>query len=106
MSYFALFILTVLLLSASRSSAAEHKILQKEMAFSVKEISIKVGDSINFINADIGTHNVYLSSDVFQFDLQAQPPGSSKTVQFTKPGMFELRCAMHPRMKLKVIVTP
>jgi plastocyanin len=86
--------------------AADHKIIQKEMAFHPNELSIKVGDNIHFINADIGTHNAYVSSDTFQFDLQAQQPGNSKSVTFTRPGVFEVRCAMHPRMKLKVTVTP
>jgi plastocyanin len=96
-------ILIVLLLAASSAAAAEFKIIQKNMEFSVKETTIKVGDTLNFINADIGTHS---SSEIFSFDLEAQQPGSSKSVQFTKTGVFELRCAMHPRMRLKVTVTP
>ena len=106
MSLLTLFVSAAILSVACSVSAADHKVIQKEMEFHPKELSIKIGDSINFVNADIGTHNAYVSSGTFQFDLQAQPPGSSKTVQFTREGIFEIRCAMHPRMKLKVTVAP
>ena len=40
-------------------SAKEHTVDQKDKQFSVKEISLKVGDSIIFRNSDPFFHNVY-----------------------------------------------
>jgi|RhiMetdeSRZDD1v2_1073273.scaffolds.fasta_scaffold32145_5 plastocyanin len=95
-----------LLLAATAAPAAEHKVTQKNMEFSNKEISIKVGDTIHFVNTDNVTHNVFSASDTFQFDAQMQEPGQTTAVRFTKAGVFEIRCAMHPKMKLKVTATP
>jgi plastocyanin len=102
---FALGTLAVLL-AVSAAPAAEHKITQKNVEFSHKEIGVKLGDTIYFVNTDNVTHNVFSVSDTFQFDAQMQEPGQTTVVRFTKAGVFEIRCAMHPRMKLKVIVTP
>ena len=106
MSKFFSFIVATLLMAIEPAGAAEHKISQKNMEISAKEMTIKVGDTINFVNADNTTHNVYSASENFQFDSQMQEPGQASGVRFTKAGVFEIRCAIHPKMKLKVTVTP
>ena len=40
-----------------------------------------------------------------EFDLRRQAPGSSSTVPFAKAGQGEVRCSIHPKMKLIVTVT-
>ena len=101
-----LLILITVLLASVPTFAAEHKIAQKDMEFSRKEITITVGDTIVFVNTDTATHNVFSASENFHFDSQMQEPGKSSAVQFSKAGSFDIRCAMHPKMKLKVTVVP
>jgi len=90
---------------AASSAAAEGVIVsQKDKAFSEKEVTIKAGDSITFVNEDTVTHNTYSRSKGNKFDSGAQAPDSSMTQTFSAPGKVKVRCAIHPRMKLTVHV--
>ena len=33
------------------------------------------------------------------------PPGESRDIVFTRPGVYAIRCAIHPQMKLTVEVS-
>jgi len=83
--------------------AADHTISQKGREFSESKITVKVGDSITFVNDDDITHNVH-SAGGADFDLGAQKPGDKTSYTFDKAGTFKIRCAIHPKMKLKVTV--
>ncbi len=91
-------------LLASAALAEEVVISQKGKAFSEKKITLKVGDTISFVNDDDITHNVYSRSKGQKFDIGAQRPGTTVPHQFTAPGKVKVRCAIHPRMKLTVKV--
>ncbi len=93
-----------LLVIAGGTCAAEHVVEQKNKAFSASSITIKVGDSVNFRNADPFNHNIFSLSDTKSFDLGSYPQGQSKKVDFDKPGSVEIECAIHPEMKMKVEV--
>lgn len=88
----------------SGTFAAEHVVTQKSKAFSAKKLSLKVGDSIKFVNEDPFSHNVFSLSDAKSFDLGSYGQGGSKSVVFDKPGTVEIECAVHPDMKLLVEV--
>jgi plastocyanin len=84
--------------------AAEHVVLQKDRTFSETELTIKPGDKIVFKNADEVTHNVFSSTKGMEFDIKRQEPGEATPITFDKEGTLEVRCAIHPRMKLMVNV--
>jgi plastocyanin len=84
--------------------AADYMVVQKDRAFSVTELTVKPGDSIVFKNADDVTHNVFSISEGMQFDIRRQAPGASSSIPFPKEGVAEVRCAIHPKMKLIVTV--
>lgn len=84
--------------------AAEHDIVQKDRAFSQTELTIKAGDSIIFRNQDEVAHNVFSVSPGMEFDIRRQAPGASSSISFRKPGVAEIRCSIHPKMKLIVTV--
>jgi len=84
--------------------AADHIIDQKNKAFSARQITIKPGDTITFKNSDDIKHNVYSASPNMKMDIGRQAPGESTKVLFPNPGVIEIRCAIHPRMKLTVTV--
>ncbi len=96
--------LTLTLLSATAFSA-EYLIEQKDKKFTKKELKLKVGDVIEFKNADPFNHNVFSLSDAQTFDLGSYPQGQSKKVTFTQAGKVEVECAIHPEMKLNVEVS-
>jgi plastocyanin len=85
--------------------AAEHVVGQKGKAFSVKKLSVKVGDAVKFVNEDPFSHNVFSLSDAKSFDLGSCGQGSAKTIVFDKAGTVEVECAVHPDMKVIIEVT-
>jgi plastocyanin len=93
-----------LLACAGGAFAAEHVVAQKGKAFSVKKLSVKLGDSVKFVNEDPFSHNVFSLSDAKSFDLGSYGQGVSKSIVFDKAGSVEVECAVHPDMKLIVEV--
>ena len=89
---------------ATAVQAADHEVVQKDRNFSQMEITVKPGDTVSFKNADDVTHNVFSMSPGMEFDLRRQAPGASSTVPFPKEGTAEVRCSIHPKMKLIVTV--
>ncbi len=68
--------------------------------YSFSELKIKAGDTVQFVNSDSVKHNVFLE-DTFNF---VQPPGAKDKQQFKKAGSYNVRCAIHPKMKIKINV--
>jgi plastocyanin len=85
-------------------ASTEHVVNQQNKEFSVTEITIKPGDKIVFKNADEVTHNVFSNSKFNPFNIKVQQPGGSSTVELKDEGTTEVRCAIHPKMKLLVTV--
>lgn len=85
--------------------AEEFAVGQKNKAFTVSKLKIKVGDSVNFRNDDSFFHNVFSLSDTQSFDLGSFPQGQAKKVTFKKEGMVDVECAIHPEMKMVIEVT-
>lgn len=85
--------------------AAEIAVVQKDKQFDKKEVTIDVGDTINFKNdeKDI-THNVFSLGPKNTFELKTQAPGKASAVTFKEEGETDVECAIHPGMKLKVKV--
>jgi len=98
----SLLIITLLLISNS-IYAESFSIIQKNKAFSQKNLTISKGDEIVFINHDPLFHNIY-SLDVEPFDLGAVPYKGIQKHTFNKTGKYAIECAIHPFMTLKVNV--
>jgi plastocyanin len=91
-------------LVSSTTFAAEVEVGQKDKQFTKKSVTIKSGDSVKFTNQDPFFHNVFSLSDLKTFDLGSYPKGQSKSVKFEKAGTYDVECAIHPNMKMKVKV--
>lgn len=92
------------LLPALAGEPGQHTVNQKDKEFSQTEITVKPGEKIVFQNDDSVTHNVFSNSKINPFNIKIQQPGNSSTVQFDSEGVTEVRCAIHPKMKLLVTV--
>lgn len=88
--------------AASVASAAEILVSQRNRAFSVREITLQRGDELWFVNDDYYGHNVY--SEGAGFDIGLQEPGERRFVAFDEAGRFLVRCHIHPKMRLTVVV--
>ena len=51
------------------AAAADLKIVQKNRAFSARQLTIKAGDQVTFVNDDTVNHNVYSETKGFEFDV-------------------------------------
>jgi len=83
---------------------AEFEVGQVNKAFEVTELKIKAGDTVSFKNNDTFAHNIFSLSDVKSFDLGSYQQGQVRKVVFDKPGLVEIECALHPSMKMTILV--
>ncbi len=70
-------------------------------AFSPSELTISVGTTVKWTNADGVPHTVTSAGN---FDSGTIQPGKSFSFTFSKAGSFDYSCSIHPQMKGKVIV--
>jgi plastocyanin len=78
-----------------------HIIVQQGRSFRPAEITIAKGESLTFTNEDEFIHQVYVAG---LFDSDERAPGQNLTESFPQTGTFEVRCHIHPKMKLVVRV--
>jgi plastocyanin len=93
----------ILIILSLNTIGAEHEVTQKERKFSKDAITIKVGDTIKYKNADGFKHNIMSESNGYNINA-VQEPGSETSIKYDKEGEVEMECAIHPQMKLKVKV--
>ena len=86
---------------------AETVITQKNKKFLPNEVTIKVGDTLTFVNAEKRhRHNVYTQNEKFRYvKAKIQKPGQQNSIVVNDAGSFKIECALHPRMSLMVTVT-
>lgn len=98
--------LLALLGAAGPLHAEDHVIVQRDKSFSQPALTLRAGDRIVFKNEDTVSHNVFSRSPGAEFEVRAQLPGQETPVAFKKAGVADVRCAIHPGMRLQVTVTP
>jgi plastocyanin len=82
----------------------EVKVNQVDKTFDPGAVTIKSGDTIDFTNGDKIAHNVYARGTPQDFSLGTMKPGDDKKVIFSTPGTYDVKCAIHPGMKMTVTV--
>jgi plastocyanin len=87
------------------ASTASHSVGQKLQLFSPGTLKVKVGDTVTFKNDDKITHHVYSSTPGQQFNLKTQAPGEDLRHTFSKRGRVDVRCGLHPGMRLVVTIS-
>lgn len=96
--------IALMVASTGAAFAESRTIVQKGRRFAPAEVSINRGDSLTFTNEDDFIHQVYVAARNFAFDTDEREPGQNITQKFTESGTFEVRCHIHPKMKLSVDV--
>jgi len=102
----AMLVTCALIAAAHAALADDVRVVQRDKRFSTARLAVKTGDLVTFVNSDEAMHNVYSFTDGFTFDLGGQGPGEETTVRLSKPGVVDVRCAIHPKMKLQITVQP
>ena len=97
-------IVTSLLMFAVGAYAGTFTVGQKNKQFTKKKLVIKVGEKVRFTNEDPFFHNVFSLSPIKTFDLGSYPKGEYREVEFDTAGTVEVECAIHPHMRMTIIV--
>ena len=96
-------IVAVALASAVRADAPV-TVTQKGLQFSVEDLTVKKGQTVVFVNDDRTAHNITVSGQGLNLNGGLQQPGGEFKVPFTKPGVYQVSCGIHPKMKLNITV--
>jgi len=82
------------------------RLAQKDQCFSPRVVAIAAGAAVDFPNMDPIYHNVFSLSPTRRFDLGKYPKGSSRRVDFRKPGLVNVYCEIHSSMEAFILVLP
>jgi cytochrome c peroxidase len=91
-------------IAAGSACATEIAVTQKDRAFSVKELTLHVGDELVMHNQDTRAHNIQINNPELTFNSGIQEPGEDARVRFAQPDRYLVFCGIHPKMKLWVDV--
>jgi plastocyanin len=95
------------ILDAAPISTEHAVVAQKSKQFVPKFVAVAKGTDVEFPNWDHISHNVFSRSAAAPaFDLDRYPYGVSKTRTFTKVGIVQVFCNIHPSMRAMIFVTP
>ena len=85
-------------------ASSEYEVVQKHRSFRPGEMAIKAGDTISFLNDDFYDHNVYSETPGNKFNTGVQARGETTSVTLDRPGVVDVLCKIHPKMRLVVTV--
>jgi len=77
---------------------------QKNKKFIPHVLAISTGTTVDFPNLDPFFHNAFSTFEGQIFDVALYPPGSSKSVRFSRPGIVRVFCNIHPTMSAMIVV--
>lgn len=83
--------------AAAHAKKADHVVEIKGMAFSPKNITVKAGETIMFINKDAAPHTATAKND--SFNTGRLKKGESAMVTVSTAGDISFFCKIHPSMK-------
>jgi plastocyanin len=79
------------------------KLVQKDKRFHPSLLVIPAGGKVEFPNRDPFFHNVFSLFEGKRFDLGLYESGSTRVVQFDKPGISFIFCNIHSQMNAVVV---
>jgi hypothetical protein len=86
------------------AAPSRYRMLQKDKMFMPHVLPVPTGATVDFPNADPIFHNAFSSYSGQVFDIGLYPPGASRSVRFTRPGVVRVFCNIHPAMSAVVLV--
>lgn len=82
------------------TGTAANTVNEQGLAFNPATLTVKVGDTVTFVNGDSATHDVEIDGK------QLGEHGPGEKVQWTaeKAGSYPYRCTIHPSMTGEIVV--
>ena len=78
--------------------------LQKNKTFTPHVLPVATGTTVDFPNSDPIFHNAFSSYSGQIFDVGLYPPGATRSVRFSRPGVVRVFCNIHPAMSAIILV--
>ena len=75
--------------SSGKAAAADHTIEIKNYKFAQPKLTVKVGDTVKWVNEDSAPHTVTTTSGPAKFDSGTLQKGDSWSYTFTKAGTYQ-----------------
>lgn len=82
------------------------KISQAGAKFHPSFLTVVAGQTVEMVNDDKISHNVFSLSPGSEFDLGVYLRGTSKSVTLRQPGMVRVYCSIHASMHATIFVAP
>ncbi|MDH4065663.1 MAG: carboxypeptidase regulatory-like domain-containing protein [Acidobacteriota bacterium] len=76
---------------------------QRNLEFAPRVLAVQAGTRVEMPNNDRVFHNVFSFKDGKQFDLGLYPVGTTRAVNFDRPGLARIFCNIHPNMAAYVL---
>jgi plastocyanin len=80
------------------------KMIQKDKSFSPHVLAVRTGTVVDFPNFDPIFHNAFSSYNGQVFDVGLYPPGSTRSVRFSREGIVRVFCNIHSSMSAVIVV--
>jgi amicyanin len=90
------------LAAASAAKAADIQVKIENFTFNPKQVTVKAGDTVTWINGDDIPHTV--TSKTLVFRSKALDTDDKFSFTFTKPGTYLYFCSLHPMMTGSIVV--
>ena len=93
-----------LALAPAALAAETHRVVIERFAFVPAELSIRLGDTVEFVNRDLVPHTA--NDGEGRWDAGTLDRGASARIAFEAAGTFPYVCAFHPNMRARIRVVP
>lgn len=92
-------------LTVGASSASPSvEISQRERRFTPDAVTLAPNEILRILNDDRFIHHVFFNTESRSYDSGDQRPGQSVDLRFPAAGVYQVQCAIHPKMRLTVTV--
>lgn len=88
--------------SATSAAGNAAQVIMTNRNYDPQQVTIKVGDTVTWVNQDAPKHDVVADNGEFKSDLFDK--GGTFSFTFTKAGTYPYHCSIHPGMVGTVVV--
>ena len=88
---------------AASSAGDTHRVLMKAVDYEPGQITVQVGDTVEWMNGDIVAHTATARDRSWDVNV---PPGRNGRMVMKSPGTVSYFCRYHPNMRGEIDVVP
>lgn len=89
---------------AIKNESGKARMVQKNKTFSPHILPVISGTTVDFPNFDPIFHSAFSNYNGQIFDIGLYPPGTSRSVRFSREGVVRIFCNIHPQMSAAIVV--